>query len=360
MKIAITVSQITPGGGLTKYVCTLVEILSTDEKNEVWVITTHPSENNLTLSQWIDTKKNIKYIPLGDKNEINRDVSLITVLRNYLPDVIINNYNATTQYILPFLHHKTKIIHILHNNTPDFYRVAAINGRWVDAWIAPTPALVDYFNEYTGNKYHERVFTIPHGVEWPIYKPIKDKTIPQLSFVGVLYEHKGVKVLPPIIKKLLSKNYKFHFSFIGDGILKDELTVDLQEEINAGIVEFTGRVTGDEVYKKLCQTDIFVYPTHIDAFGLVIAESMINQAIPVVTHLKGITDSIVDDEVNGYLIGQDNVEMFVDRISQLLENRDLRKKMSLSAERKAKACFSTDVMRKNYLAFINKLVGSKN
>lgn len=360
MKIAITVSQITPGGGLTKYVCTLVEILSINEKNEVWVITTHNSDNNPTLCQLVDTRKNIKYISLENTEKIKKYVSLIDILRSYSPDVIINNYNATTQYILPFLSRKTAIIHILHNNTSDFYRVAAINGRWVDAWIAPTPALVDYFNEYTGDKYHERVFTIPHGVECPIYNPIKNKTIPQLSFVGVLYEHKGVKVLPPIIKKLLSKNYKFHFSFIGDGILKDELMADLQEEIATGVVEFTGRVTSDEVYKRLSQTDIFVYPTHIDAFGLVIAEAMINRAIPVVTHLEGITDSIVDDGVNGYLIGQDDVEMFVNRISQLLESWELREKMNSAAEHKAKNCFSTDVMRKNYIEFIGQLVGCKN
>lgn len=356
MKIAITISHVTPGGGLTKYICTLVEILSVDEKNEVWVITTHPSENNPTLSQWIDTKKNIKYIPLGDKTEINRYVSLITVLRNYSPDVIINNYNATTQYILPFLSHKTKIIHILHNNTPDFYRVAAINGRWVDAWIAPTPALVNYFNEYTDNKYRGKVFIIPHGVEWPICNSMKEKEILRLAFVGTIYEHKGAKVLPIIIKRLLSKNYKFHFSFIGEGPVREIIEMELEEEIKAGIVEFTGQVSGDEVYDRLSKTDIFVYPTHLDAFGLVIAEAMINQVIPVVTLLKGITDSIVDDGVNGYLVAQDDVEMFVNRISILIENRSLREKMRKAAEHKAKTCFSTDVMKGNYIAFINQLI----
>ena len=47
MKIIITVSQITPGGGLSKYICTLADILTKNTNNQIYVITTHDSEDNL-------------------------------------------------------------------------------------------------------------------------------------------------------------------------------------------------------------------------------------------------------------------------------------------------------------------------
>lgn len=354
MKIIITVSQITPGGGLTKYVYTLSEILSKNTDNEVFVITTHQSEKNESLEK-LQKELNVKHISLGHLSTIKKYISLILNIKKICPDIIINNYNATAQYVLPFISSKTKVIHILHNNTDDFYRVASINGKYVDKWIAPTPALAKYFNEYTSDKYSSKVVVIPHGVDKPIYEPHKIESVPQLIYVGVLYEHKGVKILPNIIKKLLSRNYKFHFTFIGDGVLRKHLEEQLSEEVKINVVEFTGRITGQEVYKRLSESDIFVYPTHIDAFGLVIAEAMINENVPVVTCLEGITDSIIDNGVNGYLIELDNIDMFVEKISLLLEDKVLTDNLQKAAKEKAISCFSIDVMKNNYLNFIKGL-----
>lgn len=355
MKIAITVSQITPGGGLTKYVCTLVDILTRNTDNEVYIITTHLSEKNPTIEN-LKKNRNIKLFALGDLHTLTKYFSLIQILRKISPDIIINNYNAPTQYVLPFISSHSKVIHILHNNTDDFYRVASINGKYVDRWIAPTPAIASYFNDYTSQKYASRVAVIPHGVDNPIFEPNKNHEIPQLVYVGVLYEHKGVKILPEIIKSLLSKNYKFHFTFIGEGILRHDLEEKLSNEINDGVVEFTGRISGENVYKRLSTSDIFVYPTHIDSFGLVIAEAMINKVVPVVTHLKGITDSIIDDEGNGYLVEKDNVEMFVNRISYLLDNKPQMVSMQENAQRKALSNFSIDIMKDNYIKFIDSIL----
>lgn len=355
MKIAITVSQITPGGGLTKYVCTLADILTRNTDNEVYIITTHLSEKNPTIEN-LKKNRNIELVTLGNLNTIKKYLSLIHRLRKISPDIIINNYNASTQYVLPFISTHSKVIHILHNNTDDFYRIASINAKCVDRWVAPTPAIAAYFNDYTSQKYSSRVVVIPHGVDNPIFEPIKNTKIPQLIYVGVLYEHKGVKILPKIIKSLLSKNYKFHFTFIGEGILKHELEEELSNEINDGVVEFTGRISGEEVYKRLSTSDVFVYPTHIDSFGLVIAEAMINKVVPVVTHLKGITDSIIDDEGNGYLVEKDNVEMFVNRISYLLDNKPQMVSMQENAKRKALSKFSIDIMERNYTQFIKNLL----
>lgn len=355
MKIVITVSQVTPGGGLTKYVCALADILTRRGENTVWILTTHPTKVNPEIEALVKTR-DIKCLALGSLSRLKRYFSLVLILRKIAPDLIINNYNATTQYILPLLSKKIKVVHILHNNTADFYRVAAINGRYVDRWVAPTRALAAYFNEYTHQKYESRIIVIPHGVSDPVYTPSKTSTTPQLTFVGVLYEHKGVKILPDVIKALIAKGCKFHFTFIGDGVLRPELEERLSYEIKDSIVEFTGRISGNEVYRRLSQTDIFVYPTHIDAFGLVIAEAMINHAIPVVTFLPGITDSIIDNGVNGYLVEKDQIEAFVRQISILLENEPLRQGMGNAAFNKAMSCFSLEVMEKNYNTFIDSLL----
>ena len=354
MKFAITVSQVTPGGGLSKYVCTLTEILASEPNNEVWVISTHATEQNPNLEK-LKEKYKVDIVRLDRLATIRKYATLITILHRIKPDILIVNYNATTQYVLPFLPKKIKTIHILHNNTPDFYRVASINAKLTDAWIAPTPAVGRYFDEYTHQKYSNRIAVIPHGVDTPACEPIKDPNMLQLTYVGVLDEHKGVKILPAIIKRLLSEGRKFHFTFIGEGILRLELEQELRTEIESGIVEFTGSISGNEVYERLSCSDIFVYPTHIDAFGLVIAEAMINGAVPVVTLLDGITDSIIENGKEGYLVLQDDVDGFVGNIGKLMDNSEHRSQLSKAALKKAKACFSKEVMRKNYINFFERL-----
>lgn len=355
MRIAIIVSQITPGGGLSKYICTLADILTKDTNKQVYVLTTHASEVNPQLEQ-LKEERNVRHISLGGLSTLKKYFTLVSQLRKLSPDVIINNYNATAQYILPFLPKRIKVVHIIHGITDDFYRVASINGKYVDKWVIPTPALKDAFNQYSKFKYSNRIITIPHAVdEASIVTCKKESGFIQLTFVGVLYEHKGVLILPEVIKRLVAKGYKFHFTFIGEGVLRPDLEQDLKTEISGGIVEFTGRIGGDDVYCRLQQTDIFVYPTHIDAFGLVIAEAMMNGAVPVVTCLKGITDTIVDAGINGYLETLDDVDGFVEHISCLIENDEERKRMSEAAIDKANTCFSKEIMRRNYMDMVSSL-----
>lgn len=130
------------------------------------------SEKNNELKE-LSKNRHIKYIYLGNLPLVRKYISLVASLRRLNPDLIINNYNAPTQYVLPFLKKKTKIVHVLHNNTDDFYRVASINARHVNRWIAPTPAIADYFNKYTEYKYRDRISVIPHGVHLPDNPPQK-------------------------------------------------------------------------------------------------------------------------------------------------------------------------------------------
>lgn len=355
MKIVIVVSQVTPGGGLSKYICTLVGVLTQDSNNQVTVLATHASEENPQLEQ-LKAERKVHHISLAKLSTIRKYVALISYLCKLHPDVIINNYNATTQYILPFLPKDIKIVHVIHGITDDFYRVASINGRYVDKWVIPTPALRDVFNCYTKNKYSNRIVTIPHAVDAASAITCrKEKGTIQLTYAGVLYEHKGVQILPDVIKKILGRGYNIHFTFIGDGILRSELENILGSEVEKGIVDFTGLIDGKEVYQKMQSADIFVYPTHMDSFGLVIAEAMMNGAIPVVTCLEGITDTIVDDGQNGYLVAQDDIQCFVERISSLIDDEKRRNEMSQAAIEKANRCFSKDVMRRNYLNMISSL-----
>lgn len=356
MKILITVPILSSGSGLTRYVFTLCKILHKD--NDIQVLETHGhSPNNYAKSELMGIDPNISLITTDSTGKINKYLKSIFITRRFKPDIIISNYNALTQYILPFCKGKAKVIHILHNDTDDFYRIGAINGDKVDTWIAPTSGIAERFNKYTQNKYQERVIVISHGVDDAtqcVERRTKKKL--EIAFAGVLYEHKGVKVLPKIVEQLKMRNIDFHLTIIGGGILTDWLHTELETLISSRHVTMTGVIPHDEVYAYFNKSDIFLYPTHIDAFGLVIAEAMINGAVPVVTHLPGVTDNLIVNGETGFLISQDDVKAFADTIIALYENPILLSNISQQAHDRADALFSTKVMETKYIDLLNALI----
>ncbi len=351
MKVLQVVPFITPGSGLGRYVLNLSSILS-ESGHETAVLTTH------TLDPEFEREELKKHGAgcagqLGSCGKIRMYWKCKRLIESYKPDILIVNYDGTAQFVLPFLKHRPKVVHVLHNNTEDFYRVASINGGLVDGWIAPTRAIADRFNDFTHGKYSAKTIVIPHGVEIPAAEPIKQNSVPQLIFVGVHYEHKGVKILPEIIEKLIERGLEFHFTIVGEGELSRWLHNRLCDQVKKNIVSFTGIITPREVYELLAKADIFVYPTHIDAFGLVIAEAMINGAVPVVTDLKGITDNLIENGNDGYLLAQDDVEEFTNVIERLLKCQEKRSEIKNNARKKALSRFSLSKMSENYNQYID-------
>lgn len=354
MKYLIAVSSLTPGSGLTRYVFSLCSQLA--DGNEVIVVTTHNYDDvSYEKKELANISDEIKLLSLGKYATPRKYVKAIKLVWSVKPDIIINNYNGVFQFILSLVPKKIKVVHILHNDTNDFYRIAAINAEKVRGWIAPTNAIADHFNKYTTNKYKDRVTVIPHGVE-EAERKVRHNDCLEIVFAGVIYEHKGVKILPQVINRLLNRGINLHFTIIGKGILSEWLKEQFSEEINAGIVDLTGVIAHKEVYKLMSKADIFLYPTHLDAFGLVIAEAMMNGAIPVVTYLPGITDNLIPDERYGYLISQDDVGQFVATISDLCESDKRREELSKNAHRRALECYSHKAMRESYLNYLNSLI----
>ncbi len=353
MRYLITVSSLTPGSGLSRYVFTLCRLLATD--NEIWVMTTHDDGSVVYERKELDEiSPNIHLVSLGSKWKFLKYLSAVQWIRSIKPDIIVNNYNGVIQYILPLIPSGIKVVHILHSDTDDFYRIGSINAKKVDAWIAPTQAIADHFNKYTSERYSNRVKVISHGVE-ELEFPLKNNKKLEIVYAGVIYEHKGVKNLPTIIKTLIAKGVDLHFTIIGGGLLSDWLKEQFANEIAAGIVEMTGVIPHQAVYSYMSNADIFLYPTHLDAFGLVIAEAMMCGAIPVVTLLPGITDNLITNGQDGFLLEQDNVKQFVDKIVQLNSDVSFRSKMQNNAHEKALSKLSISNMQKNYSQFLNEL-----
>lgn len=140
--------------------------------------------------------------------------------------------------------------------------------------------------------------------------------------VAMMTGGKGHDDIISSIPQILSQFSNVKFIFVGDGVksnyYKEEiLAMNLEEK-----VIFTG--ARRDIPKIMASIDVFAHMSRQETFGMVLIEAMAMKK-PVVTRGIGGIPEIVIDGITGFLVG--NVEMFSERVVELLNNNNLRKDM---------------------------------
>lgn len=272
------------------------------------------------------------------------------IINEINPNILLINHCPLAQYTLPLLNKAIKPVTILHSDDPRFYQTATIFQKRVFRWIAPTAGVAIGASGYIGAINSNRISIIPHGIDNELFSVDGNKSEHnwEITFVGYIAENKGADLIWPIMKRVISKHPDCHITVVGYGPLRDTLVRQFREsglEIN---LTTTGKVLPEKVAEILKNSDVFLLPTRIEGFGLAIAEAMMSGAVPVVSRLAGITDSIITDNETGLLVEVDNVEGFSSAIIQLLSNNDRLALMKKSAQKHAQEKFSQQRMINDY------------
>ncbi len=143
-----------------------------------------------------------------------------------------------------------------------------------------------------------------------------DKTL--LLFVGRVAPEKQIQQ----IKHVLEAIPNTHLAIVGDGPFRDKL----EKTYNGMSVTFAGYLKGKELSKAYCAADIFVFPSAIETFGLVVAEAMAT-GLPVVSSRVGGIPEIIDSGVNGYIFEPNDIEQMIAYVRELATEPEKRKRV---------------------------------
>jgi len=180
-----------------------------------------------------------------------------------------------------------------------------------------------------------KICVLPVGLDLRAFKQIetkiKNKEI-QLLFVGRLIKLKGPSLFIEICKILKEKNaFKFKAVIIGEGEMIRELTelinlANLKDE-----VALVGTKTQEEVIQYMDDSDIFVLPGTVvnglsEAQGLVIQEAQAMQLPVLISDAGGMAEGMLDG-ITGYVLPQNDLQTFADKIELLAADAELRKRM---------------------------------
>ncbi len=178
-----------------------------------------------------------------------------------------------------------------------------------------------------------------------------------LLYVGRVGSEKNIGFLLDAFKEISRTFSSVHFVVVGGGRGLGKVLSRVSKMDASRKIHFTGYVEQEEILAQYYrEADLFLFSSHTETQGLVIAEAMAAKTPVVAIDAPGVRDVIKNDK-GGYLVDED-VEVFSRKVKGLLESPDLLKQKSEEAKEIARD-FSAEVMtRKLYESYV-KVMGKE-
>ena len=233
-----------------------------------------------------------------------------------------------------------------------------------DAITTPSKSIKDLILEY---KVKKPIYVIPYGIKMDRFQKInngekirkkyniKNDAILLLT-VCRLSEEKNLFFLLKVFQKIIKKRKNVYFMIVGDGPEKENLE---KQSFRLGLkkrIIFTGPISYQKIPYFYNTSDIFIFSSLSETQGLVFVEAMASGLPVVAIEASGSKDVIINKE-SGFLTS-DDIDDFNQKVLELIDGENLRKKMSEKAKNRAKY-FSIENSTRKMLALYEKAIEQK-
>lgn len=118
--------------------------------------------------------------------------------------------------------------------------------------------------------------------------------------------------------------------------------------------QYVGILDSEQLRRELASTDLVVFPTRYDAFGMVILEAMA-AGVPVLCSRSSAGPDIIEDGVDGFLFDAGDIAALSNGIKRSLEERDRLMTMGMAARQKVESKFSLGAYYQRLDAALRKI-----
>lgn len=180
--------------------------------------------------------------------------------------------------------------------------------RFVDAAISNTQDGMGYLRDVIGipsSKLVHHPFEVAEIAAMESRRPPANKLSPQISptflFVGQLIERKGVHELLQACRLLVQKGMEcFSVVIVGTGADQQELHREASALGLDHVVQWVGAANYESLGSYYKLTDVFVFPTLDDVFGVVLLEAM-SFGKPILCSRYAGSKELVEHGSNGFI-----------------------------------------------------------
>jgi glycosyltransferase involved in cell wall biosynthesis len=205
-------------------------------------------------------------------------------------------------------------------------------------FIANSPHTLTYFKNSVPAFFKNNVRLIEYGFNFNrFFNPDRgalDKTKKlKLINVGRFAVYKNQKLLIEVARNMKAKGIEFEMNLLGVGeqlpaIQKMIDTYHLNNE-----VFLRGNI--NDVENWLNDSAIYLHSAYYEPFGLVLLEAMASGLPCLILNGKG-NAYVVKNDFNGYIFDQEDPELFIEKITTLIQDKDLYGSLSKNAQNFAK------------------------
>lgn len=166
----------------------------------------------------------------------------------------------------------------------------------------------------------KKITLLPNSIDYERFYDNKKKETPNnikltLVNVGSFVDKKNQIFLLDVVKILKNKNIDIHLNLCGDGKNRAKIEKEIISQNLEKNISILGKVENvEKIYKN---ADVYVHSATYEPFGLVLIEAMAS-GLPVVSLNGGGNVDIIENGKNGFLIEEQDAEMFSEKILELV------------------------------------------
>lgn len=350
IKILFCINSLKNSGGMERVLVNKANYFAKKKDYEISIVTTNQREDksfyklekniklyDLNINYDLDINKGFiqRIFPFLKKQKEHKR-KLINLLKKENFDIVIS-LGCEETFFLPKIKDNSKKIREVHFNK-DYRKilVESFNKNFLYKLKALIDTkreenLIDNYDEFIvlteedKKKWNNpKVKVIPNSLSFysEIVSSLKNKKI---ISVGRLDEQKGYDILIKVWQKIHNKIPEWQIEIYGDGDKK----VELQNKIKEYKLEKSFILMGKakNIQSKYLDSSIYVMSSRYEGFGMVLIEAMVC-GLPIVSFdcPCGPKD-IIRDRENGYICRFNDLDEMAERILDLANSFDKRKKM---------------------------------
>ena len=233
------------------------------------------------------------------------------------------------------------VVMIVHGDYSYYYDLAVKHADNVDIFICIASEIKDKLTKILSSRHRDIYYQ-----RFPVKNPLQSKRlggIKKLIFIGRCEKIKGYNILPFIEKELRQLNCEVEWTIVGEG---SEL--EKAQWSNLSHVHFLKVISNEEVLKILPEHNLILLPSFAEGMPVSIIEAMKSGVIPIVNDISGGIQELVEDNITGYKIRNNNPAEYAAIIQKLSGYSELVNQISLNCINRATVLFNP---LENTLAF---------
>lgn len=191
--------------------------------------------------------------------------------------------------------------------------------------------------EFIRKKGFEKIVAVGVGIDTDNFswESCEKSVRPQLLYVGKIEERRNVYFLIEVFRKLRQDMPELQLVLVGNGErkYKSAFLNEVKKELDNGDIIYREKVQQKELPKIYRNAEVFLFTSKYEIFGMVLLEAMYF-GLPVVSSMNGGASMLIEDDKNGYILENFDLETWAQKLEDILRDRDKRERMGQSAREK--------------------------